>query len=194
MYTQMIHMICTDPHLTMLLRISICRSIYLYLPARINMWLCSTSLLSTLHLRCDPSIDPSFIPTYRFAVIRLYLSFHLSIRSCPRLGMNASTSARRRACARTRRRMRFDSVRSAVDSAAVATNANDSKTRTDSRPDPRAGRPRRYRPVRSAQRHASALGSRATPRAALSFFLCDGTHACVGGDCMSVHACVRAYV
>ena len=57
------------------------------------------------------------------------------------------------------RRMRVsacecDSIRSAFDSAAVGRTA-----KTDSRPDSRADRPRRYRLVCSAQRHACAVCS-----------------------------------
>jgi hypothetical protein len=101
------------------------------------------------------------------------------------------------------RRMRVsacacDSVRSAVDSAAVSSNAKDSKAITDSRSDPRAGRPRRYRPVRSARlrMRSSRLVScvRTTLRADAVVFLCalcNCTHACVR---VNVNACVRACV
>jgi hypothetical protein len=65
----------------------------------------------------------------------------------------------------------IDWIRSAFDAAAVSTNAKDSKAEPDSRPDSRADRPRRYRPVRSAQPHACALGSRATLCATLLFFV-----------------------
>jgi hypothetical protein len=96
-------------------------------------------------------------------------------------------------CVRVRKTVQaIDSIRSAVDSAAVSTNATDSMATTDSR----AGRPRWYRPVRSAQLHACALGSRATLRGAVVFCaLCSMALTCAyGGDCVCMCARMRACV
>ncbi len=95
--------------------------------------------------------------------------------------------------------MRFDSMRSAFDSAAVSTNAKDSKAQPDSRSDSRAGRPRRYRPVRSSsaahmqQPLVPCLCAHDSVRRAVVFLcaLCDGTHACINA-CAYVRVCARA--
>jgi hypothetical protein len=63
----------------------------------------------------------------------------------------------RRGCARAEDGA-CDSIRSVFDSAAVSTDA-DKKAEPDFRPDSRADRPRRYRPVSAAPLHACALGS-----------------------------------
>jgi hypothetical protein len=100
------------------------------------------------------------------------------------------------------------SIRSAVDSAAVSSNAKGSTARTDSRSDWRAGRPRRYRPIAlSSAAHAQQPSVLRCVRATLRWRRrCRGlvraarwpSRACMGGErlcvCVSVRAraCVRA--